>query len=77
MHTLNDSWSYEELIEHLDKPEVNKLSIILSRLEFGDDKVLITPVGERVGPEVIFAEWDSALHHFTSQIKEIVVISRS
>lgn len=34
-----------------------KLSIILNSLTVGNDQVLITPVGERVGPDVLFDEW--------------------
>lgn len=41
----------------LTEDEYRKLSIILNNLTTGRDQVLITPVGERVGPDVLFDEW--------------------
>jgi len=73
MHTFNDDWTYEELISDLNKSETNKLSIILSRLELGNDKVLITPVGERVGPEVIFAEWNKIFMRNSNKMNEVLI----
>jgi len=43
---------------NLDKDVVSMISRLLERTDFGDDKVLITPIGEDVGPENILSGWD-------------------
>lgn len=73
MHTYDDDWSYEELLEVLDKSETNKLSIILSRLESGSSEVLITPVGERVGPNVMFAEWNKVFMRNSNKMNDVLI----
>lgn len=47
----------EYLEDKLTIDEIRKLSIILNSLTNGKDQVLITPVGERVGPDILFDEW--------------------
>jgi len=64
---------YEVLFDSLNKSEQNKLSIILSRLESGNNEVLITPVGERVGPEVIFAEWDKIFMRNSDRMNNVLI----
>lgn len=73
MRTSTDYWTYEELLDVLSKSETNKLSIILSRLESGNDVVLITPVGERVGPDVIFAEWNKVFMRNSDKMNEVLI----
>ena len=66
-------WNYKELTNHLDTSENNKLSILLSRLEKGSDEVLITPVGERVGPDVIFAEWNKIFMRNSNKMNDVLI----
>jgi len=49
--------SLQDLMSRLDEDSDKKLSIILNNLSSGNDQVLITPVGERVGPDVILDSW--------------------
>jgi hypothetical protein len=73
MHTYDKVWKYKDVVKHLSKTEFNKLSIILSRLEYGNEKVLITPVGERVGPEFIFAEWDKLFMRNSNKMNDVLM----
>lgn len=54
--------------DRLNKVENEKLSIILTRLEKGNDEVLVTPVGERVGPHELFLEWEKIINSNSSKI---------
>ena len=54
MQTLN----LESLTAKLTETESQKLSIILSRVDKGSNKVIITPVAERVGPETLISDWN-------------------
>lgn len=54
MQTLN----LESLTSELTETQSQKLSIILSRVDKGSNKVIITPVAERVGPETLISEWN-------------------
>lgn len=66
-------WNMKLLRENLTDDSNNKLSILLSRLEGGSDSILITPVGERVGPEFIFAEWDILFMRNSDKMNEILI----
>lgn len=57
----------------LSKDEERKLSIILNSLETGRDQVLITPVGERVGPDVLFDEWMKIFNSNRSKMNDALI----
>jgi hypothetical protein len=64
-----------ESIDELGLTQVqsNKLSIILSRLELGNNTVFITPVGERVGPDVLFDEWSKIFNRYSSKMNHVLI----
>jgi len=66
-------WTYESLLRVLNRDQEHKLSIILSRLESGSDEVRITPVGARVGPDVIFAEWDKLFKRNSNKMNDVLI----
>lgn len=66
-------WSTTELDDALDPVVRNKLSIILSRLVLGDKTVLITPVGERVGPDVLFHEWSKIFYENANKMNNVLI----
>jgi hypothetical protein len=55
---------------NLDKDVVSQISRLLERADFGEDKQLITPVGEDIGPENILSRWDE-IYNSKSQSLDI------
>uniref|UniRef100_A0A2V0RCB0 RdRp n=1 Tax=viral metagenome TaxID=1070528 RepID=A0A2V0RCB0_9ZZZZ len=66
------SFSKDELPDEWfkDSNAKNKLSVVVNREFYGSDKVLITPVAERVGPETLKSEWLKILEANDSMINE-------
>nr|QUS52696.1 RNA-dependent RNA polymerase [Mute swan feces associated picobirnavirus 3] len=66
---------------NLDKDVVSQISRLLERVDFGEDKKLITPVGEDVGPENILSQWDeiynSKLHLIDVPLQGLELSNRS
>ena len=60
------------LSDELNKVENNKLSIILSRLVSGNNEVLVTPVGERVGPQELFMAWSKIYDANTDKVNSVL-----
>ena len=74
MQTYNSKdWSFADLRDALSPNEWNQLSIILSRLERGDSEVLITPVAERVGPDVLFDEWVKIFDEHSNLMNDVLI----
>jgi len=74
MQTYNSKdWSFAELRDALGPNEWNQLSIILSRLERGNSEVLITPVAERVGPDVLFDEWVKIFDEHSNLMNDVLI----
>jgi len=69
--------TYEKLplsvvTDDLNKVENEKLSIILSRLVRGNEEVLITPVGERVGPHELFEAWTKVFNANANRVNAVL-----
>lgn len=68
--SLDDLYS---LLEVRSDDADRKLSIILNSLTKGNDQVLITPVGERVGPDVLFEEWMKVFDSKRSDMNDALI----
>jgi hypothetical protein len=62
-----------EVIDRLERQQGLRLSVILSRLESGDDTVLITPIGKRVGPEELFDSWKRKFDSNSSRMNSVLL----
>ena len=66
---------------NLDDNTVSMISRLLERVESGEDKQLITPVGEDVGPDNILSQWDeiysSKLHLLDADLQTFEALQRS
>lgn len=58
--------------DNLNKVESEKLSIILSRLVRGNEEVLVTPVGERVGPHELFEAWSKIYYANANKVNSVL-----
>ena len=62
-----------DVTDKLTPDERIRLSIINSRLESGDDSVLITPVGKRVGPDELLASWKRVFEANSNSMNEVLI----
>lgn len=62
-----------DLNDKLTPDERIRLSIIISRLKSGDESVLITPVGKRVGPDELFASWTRVFDANVSKMNDVLI----